>query len=106
MIGGVQGTAYAALITSIPGLVLIAYETRVIMKLSLSYYLKQMMGFHIAPIAIGLAVIFFIPIPEFWSAAQSTLLGLLCLLIYYFLMYILKWIPPEGLREHIKAFRK
>lgn len=101
---GVQGTAWAILMASIPGLVLISYETRVIMKLSVLYYLKRTLGFHVVPLAIGFAIAIFGPIHDPQHSTSAVVIGLVCLFVYYFMMYILKWIPAERLHEQIKTF--
>lgn len=98
---GIEGTAWAMLGATIPGLTLVVYETEKIMNLRIWRYLKYVMGFHFVPLVVSFLLInLFQSIPldsMFWMLALS----LLFLCTYFCLMVCCGWMPLRKLIDQL-----
>jgi len=102
---GIEGTAWAMLGATIPGIALVIYETTKIIHLRISHYARNVFGFHILPVAASLFFATLVPNFGFHSTIWMSILSVLLLALYFGLMVVLKWIPLASLVERLKIDR-
>jgi len=100
-LGGVTGTAWAILISSMPGLALVIYELKNIFRINLWQYIKVVIRPHLIFLFISMVVIFALRKtslqPDVWVLALFPLfMGL-----YFSLMVLAGQIP---LKKFLKTF--
>jgi O-antigen/teichoic acid export membrane protein len=99
---GVNGTAIAMLAASIPGLFLIAYETRIIFNLRRLDYLIKTMGFHLLPVLISFVIWIAIRNTNYSSKIKELLYPMLFIISYFGFMVISNWFPLHGMIKRIQ----
>ncbi len=100
--GGINGTAIAMLLATIPGIFLVAYETKKIFIMSRLNYLIKTMSLHILPVLICVAIGLLLPRTNISSKIKELLYPIAFLASYFAFMVIFKWLP---LRDFIKRVR-
>ena len=99
---GIEGTAWAMLGATIPGIALVIYETTKIIHLRISHYARNVFGFHIVPVAASLFFATLVPNFGLYSTIWMSIFSVLLLALYFGLMVVLKWIPLASLVERLK----
>jgi len=99
---GIEGTAWAMLGATIPGIALVIYETKKIIHFEMWSYLKNVIGFHIIPLAVSLFWVTVVPDSEVYSTTRLLIFSIVFLASYFGFMVFLKWIQLDSL---ISRFR-
>jgi O-antigen/teichoic acid export membrane protein len=100
--GGVNGTAIAMLLATIPGIFLVAYETKKIFRMRRLDYMVKTMSFHLFPIVISAAIGIMIQNIDFSSKLGQLLFPLIFIGCYFIFMVIFNWLPLRGLINQVR----
>lgn len=97
---GVRGTAWAMLVSTIPGVLLMLFEAKRIFGVRPFDYVHQAFGFHLTPFAISMLAIAVTLVPINQLGVTSNLAVCSgCCLIYFGVMVWTGWLP---IRRYIK----
>ncbi len=90
---GIQGTAVAMLVATIPGITLVGYECSKIIHVEIWHYAKNVISFHIIPLAASLFYVILFKNFEICSTTLVFTIPVALLVSYFTLMIVFKWIP-------------
>ncbi|MBX2989875.1 MAG: flippase [Bacteroidetes bacterium] len=93
---GVNGTAWAMLLSSFPGVVLILFEAKRIFKVEPHKYARSVLGFHVIPFVLAIIVVLsaILPIGEAGIFMNLAICSI-CYAAYFVLMISTKWLPIQ-----------
>ena len=101
--GGVNGTAFGTILVTIPGILLVANETRNIFNMRRMEYLIKTMGFHFLATVIYLVIGLAIPKENLSLKSKELLYPVVFVASYFVFMVIFNWLP---LHEYFKQVRQ
>lgn len=99
---GLTGTGLAMIAASIPGLILVMYQTKKILEIELVAYFRNVLAFHVVAACVYLicALIAVATLPQ--HAFTMVIVGVALLGLYFILMHLLDWF---SIRQILNLYR-
>ena len=101
---GMKGAALAILCATLPGILLILYQTKNIFKISIPGFLSKVFSFHLIPLAISIVLLVIVEKNAWFLSFRTGIPSLAAFLVLYAGgMYLFRWLPLD---EYVNRLRR